>query len=123
MASQSWAADATLPSKMVRFEDLPVEPSDGHALRRILQGKTHNGYEIELHETDLAPGAMPHPPHRHAHEEVFLVREGTVEVTVAGRTSHLGPGSVPYVASNDEHGVKNAGSTHAQYFVMALGTK
>ena len=122
-ASQCWAAEATLASKMVRFEDLPVEPGDEHALRRILQGKTHSGYEIELHETDLAPGAMPHPPHRHAHEELFLVRQGTLEVTIAGRASRLGPGSAAYVASNDEHGVKNAGSTHAQYFVIALGTK
>jgi len=28
---------------------------------------------------------------------------------------------VAYVASNEEHGIKNAGSTHAQYFVIALG--
>jgi quercetin dioxygenase-like cupin family protein len=108
---------------MVRFEDLPVQSSDGHALRRILEGKTHSGYAIEMHETDLAPGAMPHPAHHHAHEEVFLVREGALEVTIAGRASRLGPGSVAYVASNEEHGVRNPGSTHAQYFVIALGTE
>jgi hypothetical protein len=30
---------------------------------------------------------------------------------------------VAYVASNEEHGIRNAGSTHAQYFVIALGTE
>jgi quercetin dioxygenase-like cupin family protein len=123
MASHGLAADVPIPSKIARFEDLPVESGDGHALRRILEGRTHSGYVIEMHETDLAPGAMPHPAHHHAHEEVFLVREGTLEVTIAGRASRLSPGSVAYVASNDEHGIKNAGATHAQYFVIALGTE
>jgi mannose-6-phosphate isomerase-like protein (cupin superfamily) len=76
-----------------------------------------------MHETDLAPGAMPHPAHHHEHEEVFLMRDGTLEVTIAGHPSHLGPGSVAYVASNEEHGIRNAGPTHAQYFVIALGSE
>jgi mannose-6-phosphate isomerase-like protein (cupin superfamily) len=123
MASRGLAAEAPIPSQVIRFQDLPVESGDGSALRRILEGKTHSGYGIEMHETDLAPRAMPHPAHHHAHEEVFLVREGTLEVTIADRASRLGPGSVAYVASNEEHGIRNAGSTHAQYFVIALGTE
>ncbi len=122
MAARSWAAEAPLPSKVMRFEDLPVEAGEGRTLRRILEGRTHSGYKIEMHETDLAPGAMPHPAHHHAHEEVFLVREGTLEVTIASRACRLSPGSVAYVASNEEHGVRNPGATHAQYFVIALGT-
>jgi quercetin dioxygenase-like cupin family protein len=121
MAARGLAAETPIPSKVFRFEDLPVESAGGNALRRILQGKTHNGYAIEMHESDLAPGSMPHPAHHHAHDEIFLVREGTVEFTISGRASRLGPGSVAYVASNEEHGLKNAGPTHAQYFVIALG--
>ena len=113
--------DASLPSKTYRFEDLSVHPNGGNASRPVLQGETHNGSFIELHETDLAPGGMPHPPHHHVHEEMFLIREGTLEVTIAGTTSRLGPGSVAYVASNDEHGVRNPGPAHAQYYVLALG--
>jgi len=123
LVSRSWAAQSPIPSQALRFEDLPVETGDGNTLRRIVNGKTHGGCEIEMHETDLAPGAMPHPAHHHAHEEIFLIREGTVEVTIAGRSNRLGPGSVAYVASNDEHGIKNAGATHAQYFVIALGAE
>jgi quercetin dioxygenase-like cupin family protein len=123
MVSSGLAAESPIPSQAVRFEDLPVESGDGNSLRRILEGKTHSGCQIEMHETDLAPGAMPHPAHHHAHEEVFLIREGTLEVTIAGRASRLGPGSVAYVASNDEHGIRNAGAAHAQYFVIALGAE
>ena len=121
MASPGSAGEAPIPSQAVRFEALRAESGGGNALRRILEGYTHLGYKIEMHETGLAPGAMPHPAHHHAHEEIFLIREGTLEVNIAGRAARLGPGSAAYVASNDEHGIRNAGATHAQYFVIALG--
>lgn len=115
------APGAALPSKAYRFEDLPVRKNGQNESRAILTGQTHKGFPIESHETSLAPGLMPHPPHRHLHEEMFLVREGTVEVTVNGKTTRLGPGSAAFMGSNDEHGIKNVGDTYAQYFVIALG--
>ncbi len=110
-----------LPSKAYRFEDLAVRESGGNVFRSILEGQTHDGFSIELHETDLAPGAMPHPPHHHVHEEVFLIRGGNVEVTIAGGASRLGPGSAAFVGSNEEHSIRNVGTEPARYFVVALG--
>ena len=52
---------------------------------------------------------------------MIMIREGTLEVTIAGRSTTLGPGSIAYVASNEEHGWRNVGTTRAQYFVLALG--
>jgi quercetin dioxygenase-like cupin family protein len=117
------AGNEALPSKVYDFENLPKKASDGNTSRPVLQGVTHEGYHLELHETDLAPGSMPHPPHHHAHEEVFLIRTGNLTVTINGQSSGLGPGSVAYIASNQEHGIRNVGSTHAQYFVLELGTQ
>ena len=67
-----------------------------------------------------AAGA-PHPLHRHVHSEMGLIREGTVELAVSGTSYRLGPGSVGFVHSNDEHGIKNVGATPATYFVVAIG--
>jgi quercetin dioxygenase-like cupin family protein len=123
VASTGLAAEkAPLASKAYRFEDLPVRASGENRFRAILEGTTHEGWRLEAHETDLAPGGMPHPGHRHRQEEMFLIREGTVEVTIARRSTRLGPGGVAFIASNEEHGIRNAGSTHAQYFVLALGS-
>ncbi len=116
------AEQAVLPSKTYSFDDLRAEKSNGNIFRPVLEGLTRSGCHVEVHETDLAPGGKPHPPHHHAHVEMFLVREGTVEVTIKGRSSKLGPGSVAFVASNDEHGIHNAGDIHAQYFVISLGS-
>jgi quercetin dioxygenase-like cupin family protein len=52
---------------------------------------------------------------------MLLLREGTMEITIEGKTSRLGPGGVVYVASNEEHGWQNVGTTPARYFIVALG--
>jgi len=119
--SEATAESSPLPSSTFRFEDLPVRKNGSMVLRQILKGSTHTGFLVDLHESDLAPGQMPHPPHQHVHEEVLLIREGQIEITVNGKTSQLDPGSVAYLASGDHHGWKNSGTVTARYFVLALG--
>jgi mannose-6-phosphate isomerase-like protein (cupin superfamily) len=116
-AAEAEAQTGPLPSKTFAFEDLTLKGKG----RAVLNGKTHKGFGVECHETQLAPGEAPHAPHHHEHVEMFLVREGTMEVTISGKTSRIGPGGVGYVASNEEHGWKNVGTTTAHYFVIALG--
>jgi len=115
------AAQDALPSGLFSHDRLQVRASGSTEIRQMLTGATHSGYRVDLHETALAAGQMPHAPHHHVHEEMLLIREGTLEVTVKGRTERLGPGSAAYVASGEEHGWKNVGSTQAKYFVLALG--
>jgi quercetin dioxygenase-like cupin family protein len=110
-----------MASKTFAFADLPVRANGANRSRAVLQGKTHSGFPIEMHQTELGPGEAPHPPHHHAHEEMIMIREGTLEVTISGRSAKLGPGSVAFVASNEEHGWRNVGSGRAHYFVLALG--
>jgi len=114
--------DASLPSGGYSFETLEVKTApSGAKTREIFKGKLATGESIETHATTLPPGAMPHPPHHHLHSEMFFMREGTLELTVTGKTYSLGPGAVGFVRSNEEHGVKNVGSTAANYFVVAVG--
>ena len=120
-AGRAKAQSPGLPSKIYRFEDLTVRPSGENRMRPVLEGETHAGVPIELHITELTPGKAPHPPHRHVHEEMIMVHEGTLEVTIGDRRGRLGPGSVAFVASNEHHGWKNVGTTRALYFVLALG--
>jgi quercetin dioxygenase-like cupin family protein len=113
---------APLPSGVYPFDQLPVKVSESKVeTRAVFKGKLATGEFVEVHETTLPPGGAPHPPHHHAHTEMWLIREGTVEFTVNGTSHRAGPGSLAFAASNDEHGIKNAGDTPAMYFVVAVG--
>lgn len=121
VVGQPAAAQETAPSQTYRFEELPVNVGATTRIRDMLRGKTHSGFLLDMHVTELAAGQAPHAPHRHVHEEMLLVFEGELDVTIAGRTTRLGAGSAAYIASNDEHGWRNVGNSPARYFVVALG--
>src|SRR5579884_546112 len=116
------AEESVLPSRCYVFSKLPVQENSktGAQSRQVFRGTTHDAFPIDLHITTMPPGQMPHPPHHHVHEEMFLVQQGTLEVNIAGKTCLAGPGSVVYVHSNEEHGVKCVGDLPARYFVLAL---
>ena len=117
----SAAQQNAMPSAVYSFEKLPIRTPNNTEIRDVLKGKLATGESLEVHETKLPPGGSPHPPHHHVHSEMWLIREGTVELTINGASYRLGPGSVGFVHSNDEHGIKNVGTTPATYFVVAIG--
>jgi quercetin dioxygenase-like cupin family protein len=97
---------------------VPVKTTETGATRSFFRAATPTLDELEIHATTLKPGAAPHPPHQHPDDELVIVKEGTVEVLVNGKTSRVGPGSVVFQASNQLHGIKNAGPGQATYFVL-----
>jgi mannose-6-phosphate isomerase-like protein (cupin superfamily) len=120
-AFDAFAEDNSLPSASYPVDKLPTQILNHAEMRRVLKGKLATGESLEVHETTLPAGAAPHAPHHHTHSEMWLVREGTVELTVNSASYRLGPGGVGFVHSNEEHGIKNVGSTAATYFVVAVG--
>jgi mannose-6-phosphate isomerase-like protein (cupin superfamily) len=111
-----------IPSRAADFRALSVDKSpNGAEFRRIVAGKGYNSIPLEIHETILPPGGAPHPAHHHSGDELFFVMKGTVEVTINGKSTKLGPGGAAYAAGGDEHGIRNAGSEPAQYFVATIG--
>ena len=120
--NQAIAQSDLLASGAFAFETLtPHTAASGAQTREALKGKLATGEQLETHATTLPAGAMPHPPHHHVHSEMFLVREGNLELTVNGKTYQLGPGAIGFVRSNEEHGVKNVGKSPANYFVVEMG--
>jgi quercetin dioxygenase-like cupin family protein len=110
-----------LPLRVFKYDDLPVRVNGENKARAVMKGETHSGFQIELHMTELGPGQAPHPPHKHVHEELLMLKDGSLDVSVSGQTTHVTAGSIVYVASNEMHGWRNPGDGPAQYFVIALG--
>jgi quercetin dioxygenase-like cupin family protein len=103
------------------FDELPVTANGKNRQRRMFTAKTHTGFKIESHQSDIAPGEVNHPPHRHLREEMMLIREGLMELTIAGTPYRLGPGDVGVIGSNELHNAKNVGTAMARYFIVNIG--
>ncbi|HVW08708.1 MAG TPA: cupin domain-containing protein [Bryobacteraceae bacterium] len=113
-------ANAALPSKVYETEAIPYTGDAKKKGRRFFQGTTHTGFHLEMHETQLGPGEISHPPHKHVNEEVIVIVEGTIDVSIEGKATRANAGSVTYFASNDLHNFKNVGTGTCRYYVLEL---
>jgi mannose-6-phosphate isomerase-like protein (cupin superfamily) len=104
-----------------KYDELPVTTNGQNRQRRMFTAKTHTGFKIESHQSDIAPGEVNHPAHQHLREEMMLIREGVMELTIAGKPYRLGPGDVGVIGSNELHNAKNVGTTRATYFIVNIG--
>ena len=120
------AAVAKLPGKLAstvfNWDKLVVKPTKVGARRDLVNSPTVTCTNFECHVTTLNPGETPHASHRHPDEEIVVVKEGVMEVTINGVTNRGGPGSIFFYGSNDEHGMKNVGGTTASYHVIRIVT-
>lgn len=107
-------------SRMYHHAQVPYTGDDTKKARRFFTGETHGGFNLEVHETILGAGVRTHEPHRHVHEEIIVVVEGTVETYVDGRTEVVEPGSVIFFGSNQMHSARNVGRTPSRYYVIEL---
>jgi mannose-6-phosphate isomerase-like protein (cupin superfamily) len=103
------------------FKELEESTNGKNKNRLLFRGKTHTGFKMESHQSDIAPGEVNHPPHQHLREEMMLIREGTMELTISGKPMRLGPGDVGFIGSNEIHNAKNVGTTRALYFIVNIG--
>lgn len=107
-----------LPSAVYNFDDLKAVHKDKHDYFHVFDGKTHGGTHIRLHESALGPGAVVHGLSSHAGDEMFMVREGILEVEFDGKRNEVGPGSLAYIASHTPYAIRNTGKEWAKYFVL-----
>ena len=110
-----------MKTKAFLYHEVPVTTNGQNKQRRLFTAKTHTGFKIESHQSDIAPGEVNHPPHQHLREEMMLVRVGTMELTISGKPYRLGPGDVGVIGSNEIHNAKNVGTTRAEYFIVNIG--
>lgn len=94
--------------------------SETSSVRSLVDTLTKTLAKLEMHETTLAPGASPHPAHRHSHEELIVVKTGTIEVLQGTVVRTATSGSIVFMASNEWHGFRNVGQGTASYLVVRL---
>ncbi len=117
------AVPGRLGSSIFEWTKLEAKATRTGERRDVTDRPTLTLANFECHITTLRAGETPHAPHRHPDEEIILVKEGQLDVTISGTTQRAGPGSIVFVSSGDEHGWKNAGDTVVTYYVIRLKTE
>jgi quercetin dioxygenase-like cupin family protein len=113
---------AILGTTFVDWDSLAAKTTAAGQVRSVFDNPTPTLEKLEVHITTLNPGMESHPPHHHPWEEMLLIKEGDVEVSINGQKHHAGPGALIFFASNDPHNLKNVGDKPATYYVMVFAT-
>lgn len=108
-----------MTSRIIDWDEMPVKQTKVGAVRSLFRAPTATLEELECHITTLNPGETSHAPHKHAEEEVIIVKEGTVEQFANGITKKVGPGAVIFLAAQEEHAIRNVGNVPATYHVFS----
>ena len=89
-----------MPSPVVQLDGVtPFALADG------VVGRSLSGERTTLNRVDLAPGSSV-PQHDHPHEQIGLVLQGRIEMTIDGVTHDLGPGDAYVVPPGVRHGAR-----------------
>ena len=85
---------------------------------RGVHRRTFDTAHATIVEYRLEPGAT-FPLHSHPHEQITVIREGTVALTVGDRVRELGPGEWSAIPGNVVHGI-TASDRGASFLAMLV---
>jgi heat shock protein HslJ/mannose-6-phosphate isomerase-like protein (cupin superfamily) len=118
------AAPSTVPlvSKVFQWKELQAVPIPNGMRRQVLDGPTATVDLLHVHVTTLSVGKASGEAVRHLQEEVLIIKEGEVEVSLDGTTQQAGPGSILFFAAGAITRLRNIGKTPATYYVVYFKT-
>ncbi|WP_416864173.1 MAG: cupin domain-containing protein [Imperialibacter sp.] len=123
LTTPAFSQETKLTSKVYTWDELPVETGKNGERRQIAEGSTDHLKYLELHTTSVGAGLAFHAPHSHDDEELVIIKEGQVKVTVGDQSKVMGPGSIALIQAGEQHGMTNAGTTPATYYIMRYHDK
>ena len=111
-------------SGVYRWADHPVKKSEDRESRKILEGSSPHFEYLRIHATTQYVGAKPSIAHANEDsEEVIIVKEGTVKVTIEDQSTTLGAGGVILLLPRQMHSLQNVGDGPLTYYVMKYRSK
>ena len=105
------AAAAKLPNATLDAGKAKLTKEAFGDLRIYFEGPTDQLKSMTAGSLLLKPGMTPHPPHQHPEEEFMVVTEGAGEISIDGKITKVGPGSMMYAAAGRLHGIVNTGAS------------
>ncbi len=84
------AAQKHVQKSTVYAWDAGTKANDWGAVRQVMRSPTPTLDELEIHISTLEPGKSPHAPHQHQHEELLIIKDGTLETFQSSAVTNVG---------------------------------
>lgn len=110
------AGPGKLPNAVIAAKNAKVTHEPFGDLRVFFEGPTDQIKMMTAGSLMLKPGMSPHPPHQHEEEEFMVVTEGTGEISMDGKITPVGPGSMMFSAAQRLHGIVNTGKVPLLFY-------
>jgi (S)-ureidoglycine aminohydrolase len=111
----------SLQSAVYNWSNLKGQKVETRETKKVLEGSTLDLAHLEIHTSTIGPGITNHPLSAHNDvEELILIKEGNVQVTINDTTAVLGPGSIVFIIAGDKQSFKNISDKPATYYVLSF---
>lgn len=106
------------------WADRPLKVSDVRESGIFLEGTSPHFDYVKIHATTQNPGAKPGQPHINKDmEELIIVKEGTMKVTIEGQSKIIGAGGVVLIMPQQMQSIENIGNSKLSYYAMKYKSK
>ncbi|MEB2778165.1 cupin domain-containing protein [Algoriphagus sp. D3-2-R+10] len=124
MTLTAFAQLKPIKSGVFKWNDHEVITNEDRVGRPILEGVSPHFEYLEMHATTQAVGAKPSTAHANEDiEEIVIVKEGLMKVTIEGESSVLGANGVLSLMPLQMHSLSNVGDSPLTYFVIRYRAK
>ncbi|MEO6329227.1 MAG: cupin domain-containing protein [Ginsengibacter sp.] len=111
----------SLHSGVYNWSNLKPQKTEKRETRKVLEGSALDLANLEIHTSTIGPGVVNHPPYAYNNlEELILIKEGSLQVTINDTTKVLGPGSIVFIVAGDTQSFKNISETPVTYYVLSF---
>lgn len=124
MTISAFAQLQPIKSGVFHWNDFEVTINGDRQSRSILEGVSPHFEYLEMHATTQSVGAEPSTAHANKDiEEIIIVKEGLMKVTIEGKSSILGANGVVSLMPQQLHSLQNVGDDPLTYFVIRYRAK
>lgn len=115
----AFAQEKVSKSEVFKWDDLAVVKRPQGEARLILEGSTPHFKLFKIHATTVFPkGRMRKEAYTQENEELIIVKEGELTVTIEGKTKVLKAGGIALIMSGDMRETVNLSEANTTYYVF-----
>ncbi|MGA3284183.1 MAG: cupin domain-containing protein [Verrucomicrobiota bacterium] len=116
-------AQTPIRSDVYAWKDSPVEKTKTGSKRSIIKGMATDFQYMDISATTLKKKKTENEGVYTDFEELVIVKDGRLKITIGGESKTVGRGSVAVIMPGDQHSFENAADGETTYYVFRYRSK